>query len=307
MAPFWNGFAMRVGSKYVGFWISLVSAMLMASLAMPAMGFAHETAPESSSRPPVAGPDLPCLSPLIQNVGGLCCPGTQASVAPCLDIRRTEVSPLAEKLQPLYVDGIRIPTPIVLQLIKKALSQMWSAVPRDRATLVCRFTDVPGTRRTLLYCETNEGHFSRLQGPMYSLKLKKKSTIKCYYNCFLTRNNVYESLRQYVDDNYIRAEFIAGLLAQAPNEDDSYSLRMPQVVPMLFPLPGGPLILDYPVFVTYVIDDGDLADVKLADRKNPDEPPSLTGRGDKKLKQVPRGPTIPESPTPLCKTVYVVC
>lgn len=70
------------------------------------------------------------------------------------------------KLGKILVIGrrIRIPKPIVFEIIKAALKRPWSTSYRDRNQVVCRFRYNLGSHirdRAVLYCQTNNEHFQR--------------------------------------------------------------------------------------------------------------------------------------------------
>lgn len=248
--------------------LSAAGAFALVAVSSAALGFAPGPVPSAASIRPPAKANFSCRSPLIQGIEAVCCPGDAASHAPCLSSGPGDASTLAAKLPPLYVNGVKLPTPIIVQLVKKSLTRAWSRAPRDRNVLVCRFIDLPDTRLLRLYCNTDDGHsHASLSTAKYHVGASDK-TVYCYSNCFLTKGNVAISILRYVNGNLSRGRRLAALLSQAPDANADYSLRLPQTVPMLFPASGGSVKVDMPVYVTFVVNDGDLKDVQLARRKD---------------------------------------
>lgn len=281
-------------------------AFVLVAVSAAALAFTPGPAPSTVSAHASDKADLSCLSPLIQDVGAVCCPGGESSLAPCLSSGPGEISTLAAKLPPLYVNGVELPLPIVVQLVKKSLGRAWSRAPRDRNVLVCRLNEVPGSQLHRLYCDTDDGHFHAVLGAKYHVKASDKK-VYCYYDCFLTKGNIVISILRYVNGNVTRDRRLAALLSQAPDTDADYSLRMPQTVPMLFPEPSGSVMVDTPVYVTFVVQDGDLKDVQLADRDNANREPARALTDNPKLKKPSVGPSTKELTTPLCLTPSVTC
>lgn len=81
------------------------------------------------------------------------------------------------KLGRILVMGqkIRIPKPVVLEMIKAALNRPWSSARRDRNQVVCRFRYGLGSLikdRAVLFCQTNRLHLvdpSRLKRSLAKL------------------------------------------------------------------------------------------------------------------------------------------
>ena len=68
------------------------------------------------------------------------------------------------KLHRILVVGhrIRIPEPVVFEIIKAALKRTWSTSPRDGNQIVCQFHYPVGSHiqdRAVLFCQTNNEHF----------------------------------------------------------------------------------------------------------------------------------------------------
>ena len=68
------------------------------------------------------------------------------------------------KLHRILVVGhrIRIPKPVVFEIIKAALQRTWSTSPRDGNQIVCQFHYPVGSHiqdRAVLFCQTNNEHF----------------------------------------------------------------------------------------------------------------------------------------------------
>ena len=83
------------------------------------------------------------------------------------------------KLGKILVVGhrIRIPAPIVFEIIKAGLSRPWSSAQRDRNEVVCRFRYKLGSHlkdRAVLFCQTNDEHF---QGEARHFFLNHNNTI----------------------------------------------------------------------------------------------------------------------------------
>lgn len=208
---------------------------------------------------------------------------------------------LAQKLTPVFVNGVKLPLPIVTQMVKKALTRIWSRAPKDRNELVCWFTSLPGTRFRQLLCNTNGHHFEAQRGAGYYVPASKKM-VQCYYNCFLTKGEIAIAIIRYVNAHLTRARILSGLLLQAPKPDASYSLRVAETVPMLFPEGRKSVIRHTPVYVTFVIQDGALSDVELTRRANSHE-----FAGGHKFTGPAAAPSNPELAIPLCDDAAVSC
>jgi hypothetical protein len=82
----------------------------------------------------------------------------------------------------------------------------------------------------------------------------------------LTQGNIAASISRYIDDSSRRACLISVLISKTPTIKAAYSLRVPQTVPMRFPSLNNK-IENVPVFVTFIIKNGDLSGIKLSERK----------------------------------------
>lgn len=218
----------------------------------------------------------PCANPMILSTGGLCCPLSPGSTEKCSQQPAQRISRNVSKMKALVVNGITIPLPIVTQMAKKGLRRSWSEAMQDRNLIVCGYgrtqiahSDLSNTRFPVLHCLSNEAHFRYSPNNPYSKHLNydpRKSNIRCYSNCFLTQGNVVASVTGYIDHSSHRAQLISWLIGQAPTSGAAYSLRVPETVPMRFPSLHNKIV-HVPVFVTFVIKNGDLSDIQLAERK----------------------------------------
>ena len=262
------------------------------------------TGPTHANSPPrqVHVDSRTCLSPLILASGGLCCPGTQSSMEPCLSSNPTVISAAVKKLKPLMVNGVRIPLPVTLQMIKKALGRVWSTAAANRDVLVCAFRKVPGTRVPLLHCNTNYVHFKGFIETDTHIKLSDRK-VHCYYNCFLTRENIVASLVRYVNHDIRTARVLGSLLDKVPAADATYSLRVTETVPMW--LPDRHLLVDNPAYVTFVIGDGGLADVQLSEGDGKIEIVKHMEHNKRPRQRVNVGP--PGSPGMVCTATAIQC
>lgn len=248
----------RCGVAIVAVCVFLVSAAALASVsyAQPKSGSAKSRASTDSSS---------CSSPLIHASGGLCCPGPRDSTAPCISSTPSMLNAAERKLPPLVVNGVRIPLPVALQLIKRGLYRSWSQKLADRGLLVCIHRKKPGTLERLLYCETNGSYFKeRFSFNGKAHKYIKPSDIKvhCFTDCFLVRENIIVALARYVDRDEKRSNKLAALLERAPSAWSTYSLRVPETVPLWFP--SKHIIENYPAYVTFFVGNGEIVDVEFA-------------------------------------------
>jgi hypothetical protein len=97
--------------------------------------------------------------------------GRSASSGPALRKSASEQPGVAEfpkwrttKLGRILVVGhrIRIPRPVVFEIIKAALNRTWSTSARDRNQIVCQFHYPVGSHiqdQAVLFCQTNNEHF----------------------------------------------------------------------------------------------------------------------------------------------------
>ncbi|MGH8126880.1 MAG: hypothetical protein ACRETC_00735 [Gammaproteobacteria bacterium] len=248
-------------------------------------------------------PQRSCLSPLVLAVGGVCCPGPQSSMAPCLVSNPGGLSANAKKLKPIFVSGVKLPLPIVLQMLSKSLERSWSKALSDRADLVCRYRKSLNAGAPFLHCSTNNAHFHLGVEALYHIK-PTNVKIQCYANCFITRGNVMISVLRYVNNNSTRARLLGSLLKGAPTANSSYSLRVAQTVPLKFPVGYGWIALNYPVFVKFIISKGDIAGIELMQRHG------LAQKWDrKKQNRLPEQIAPNSSPDPwiLCVAGNVIC
>ncbi len=238
--------------------LSTVLVLIGQGVALAATSTEHSQA----QRPPVEAKSdsLACLAPLTAATGGLCCPGTQSSTAPCVSSTPGIISAAEKKLDPLAVHGVQIPLPIVLQMIKKALQRGWSSALADRGLMVCEYRRRnAGSGSPILYCNTNAVYFNNLQVDASNDKLH------CLYHCFLTRENIITALIGYINDNHYAANVLPSLLNKAPAASATYSLRVPETIPLL--LGNHHSFVKYPAFVTFVMGNGHLTEIELAKRK----------------------------------------
>ncbi len=205
-----------------------------------------------------------CLTPLTAATGGLCCPGTQTSTAPCVASTPGVVSAAEKRLKPLVVNGVQIPLPIALQIVKKALKRKWSLSLAARNVLVCDFRQIAGSHMSVLHCNTNSVHFRGFIQANFHVKASDRK-VHCYYNCFLTWENIVTALIRYVNADPGRANVLGSLLGKAPAASATYSLRVPETVPMRFPKQH--LFVNFPAYVTFVMGRGHLSDIELTRRK----------------------------------------
>ena len=207
---------------------------------------------------------LACLAPLTAGSGGLCCPGTRSSTSPCVASTPGMVSAAEKKLKPLVVNGVQIPLPIALQIVKTALRRKWSLSLSDRNVLVCDFRQLAGSRMSVLHCNTNSVHFRGFIQANFHVKASDRK-VHCYYDCFLTKENIVTALIRYINSDPGRANVLGSLLGKAPAASATYSLRVPEIVPMRFPKQHG--FFNYPAYVTFVMGKGHLTDVEMTKRK----------------------------------------
>ncbi|MGH8273050.1 MAG: hypothetical protein ACRES9_02160 [Gammaproteobacteria bacterium] len=280
---------------------------LIAGLALLAAAPASGTPSDPAATPPGIGfahaqtkAHHACLSPLIQGSGGLCCPGLPSSASPCLRTNFHAISADVGKLHPIYVNGFRLPLPIALQMVKKALSQPSSVSLKDRKKLLCRKLPQAGSHFSELRCFT--------VGKQH-LKAEDKK-VHCYMNCLLSRENLAISVLRYVNNDSDRARLLNNLLAKVPAGDANYTLRVPERVPLKENVQGGSVNLFYPLFVTFVVQNGGLVDVQM--EKRPGVKPSLV-RNLKRVEsqRAPQPPTRVDrdkgSMQGLCTTSNIKC
>lgn len=204
----------------------------------------------------------PCSNPLVLSTGGLCCPASPLSGEECSQKQAQPINRAASKIRPLVVNGVIIPLPIVTQMVKKGLGRSWSPAMKARNLMVCGY-GTSSSRIPVLHCLSNRAHFRDPISKHLNYN-PQKSNIRCYANCFLTQGNIVASVVRYIDFSSHRAQLISSLIGKTPTSMAAYSLRVPETVPMQFP----PLhkIVNVPVFVTFMIKNGDLSDIELAKR-----------------------------------------
>lgn len=218
----------------------------------------------------------PCSNPMVLSTGGLCCPLSPLSREKCSQEKAHPINRAASKIRPLEVNGVIIPLPVVAQMVKKGLRRSWSRGMEDRNLIVCGHGKTEIVNRSLssprlpsLHCLSNGAHFRHVLWNPYSPHIHynpEKVNIRCYANCFLTQGNIAASISRYIDDSSRRARLISVLISKTPTIKAAYSLRVPQTVPMRFPSLNNK-IENVPVFVTFIIKNGDLSGIKLSERK----------------------------------------
>lgn len=216
-----------------------------------------------------------CSNPFVLSSGGLCCPLSSTSGEKCAQKQARPINRAASKMKPLTVNGVIIPLPIVTQMVKKGLKRSWSSAIKDRNLIVCgygrtniRNSVLANSRIPSLNCLSNQAHFRFSLSDPYSKHLDydpKKTNIRCYANCFLTQGNIAASVVRYIDHSSFRANLISSLIGRTPTSKATYSLRVPEIVPMQFS--SSHKAVNVPVFVTFTIKNGDLYDVEIAERK----------------------------------------
>lgn len=207
----------------------------------------------------------PCSNSVILSTGGLCCPHSRGSTESCSQTRRKIIYPSMARTKPLVINGVIIPLPIIAQMVEKGLRRSWSPAVADRNLLVCGY----GSSSTLLptlHCLSNKAYF-RHHSDKHLDYDPTKVKIRCYANCFLTQGNITASIIHYIDFSSHRARLISTLANKVPDIGASYSLRVPETVPMRFPALHK--IVKYPVFITFYIQKGDLSNIELAKRNGP--------------------------------------
>jgi len=218
----------------------------------------------------------PCSTPVVLSTGGLCCPLSPSSGEECSQQKVQPINRATSNMKPLTVNGVIIPLPVVTQMVKKGLRRSWSSAKKDRNLIVCGYgrTDIErsalsNSRLPVLNCLSNEAHFRLSFRNPYSKHLDydpQKTNVHCYANCFLTQENVVASVVRYIDHSSHTARLISSLIGKTPTSKATYSLKVPETVPMRFPSLHNKIV-KVPVFVTFMIKNGDLSDIQLADRK----------------------------------------
>lgn len=204
-----------------------------------------------------------CANRVLLATGGLCCPLPQSTAGRCSQAQHRLIDPAMARLQPLRVNGVTIPLVIVAQVVDKGLHRSWSPAIEDRNQVVCRFGD-SSSRFPALHCLSNKTHFRNpvTQHLNYD---PASSKIDCYSGCFLTQGDVAVSIVRYINSDAHRATLVSSLLSRMPKRRASYTLRIPETVPMRFPSLQDK-ILNYPVFVTFSITKGELSNIELSKR-----------------------------------------
>ena len=216
-------------------------------------------------------------------------------MVPCLDTPRSRDRGVLDRLQPIAVNHVRLPMPIAMQMIKKALSRHWSARIADIDQLVCRRSTMSESRVRFLYCNTDGFHF-------HTHVKASSQKVHCYENCFLTQGDIAITLANYVNADSSRSSILLGLLAQVPGAHADYSLREPERVPMTFYSPTGMIKVDFPVYLTFVVRQGSLVNLELKQRT---EIEGKGGRKHGKKRRTTRTAT-PQS-YEYCAAVGIVC
>lgn len=217
----------------------------------------------------------PCSNPIVLSTGGACCPLSPLSQEKCSQKKAQPVNRAVSDMKPLKVNGVTIPLPVVTQMVKKGLRRSWSSAKEDLDLMVCgygrtniRNSAISNSRIPALNCLSNKAHFGYSPSNPYSKHPNfdpRKTNVRCYADCFLTEGNVVASIVRYIDYSSHRAQLISSLISRTPTTKAAYSLRVPETVPMQFPSLHNKIV-NVPVFVTFTVKNGDLADIKLAKR-----------------------------------------
>lgn len=219
---------------------------------------------------------------------------------PCISSNPTIISAAVAKLKLLVVNGVRIPLPVTLQMVKKALGRTWSSVSSDRDVMVCEFRRVPATGVPFLYCNMNYEYFHTVK-EKYNNVNSSDTKVHCYDNCFMTRKNIILSLIRYVDNDAFTAKVLGSLLDKTPAETATYSLRVAENIPMW--IPDKHLIVSSPEYVTFVIGGGGLVDVQLTERQGKIKVVAHKAHYKQPKDRVNVGPSLGS----LCKQSSVTC
>jgi hypothetical protein len=181
-------------------------------------------------------------------------------MAPCLKTHRHAINAEVAKLRPIYVYAMRLPLPIALQIMKKALVRKLQAhPPANRLDLTCQKAKQVGTHLPSLHCGLNVNHHIKPE------KLKVHCVTE---HCQMNKGNFLVSVLRYVNSDAGRSRLLLSLLDKVPSISANYTLRVAGWVPLRSYTQGGSKVLNYPLFITYIVKNGELVAVRQKGRQD---------------------------------------
>lgn len=136
--------------------------------------------------------------------------------------------PATTELSPIVVEGVRMPMPVALQMLKNALARPWSGAWKDRNKPVCRTEPMLGSHFSSLRCQTNLEHFkeaSTTQLALDSLPARGSGSEGCSL-CAALNQAVPVEFVQWASGRRINPAGLHALLAKLPPAGSSYTLEM---------------------------------------------------------------------------------
>lgn len=137
------------------------------------------------------------------------------------------------QLSPIVVNGMHVPFPVALQMVKKAIKRPWSSERKDRNKLVCRFVDIIATHLQTLECLTNGQHFDRTEKTQVGLEegagmsyQSGKGTNVGGLQIALQRGLIPEDIGNYMNQHPMNRGQIMTILKALPPAGSSYTLRV---------------------------------------------------------------------------------
>ncbi len=137
------------------------------------------------------------------------------------------------QLSPIVVDGMHVPFPIALQMVKKALKRPWSSDRKDSNKLVCRFVDTIATHLQTLECLTNAQYFNRVTQTQAGLQQGESMSYQSVegkniggLEVALERGLIPEDIGNYMNHHPMNRGRIMTILKALPPADSTYTLRV---------------------------------------------------------------------------------
>lgn len=159
-------------------------------------------------------------------------------------------------LSPIIVYGQRIPLPVALQIVKKALKRPYSTHREDLDKLVCKFVEMQDSHLQTLRCETNRQHLRMEEATQSAIdSAGAMANSSCGLTCVIENGMVGfpGKLGAWMDQHPIHPGALKELLKKLPPADASYTLR----------------VTDHgKVVAEYVFKDGNLVGIKEARHKH---------------------------------------
>lgn len=119
-------------------------------------------------------------------------------------------------LEPIVVDGTKVPMPVALQMIKNALHRPWSSDPNERDVLVCRTPQMLGSHMHTLRCETNDQYF----------KQQERTQLSLYLSSSHAQSSVTMAVANWTTSHIVNPGALHHLLNKLPAAESSYTLRV---------------------------------------------------------------------------------